>query len=124
MAFSPDGKTILTGSMDYRSGSGTRPQVDFGAALFGIQGGIYAVAFSPDGKTILTGSEDKTAKLWKCRVPWRVESSKSCVWTQVITGMKLDDNNVVRSVEVSMWRHYRQRLTKLGGPPRQSNNGR
>jgi WD40 repeat protein/serine/threonine protein kinase/tetratricopeptide (TPR) repeat protein len=64
VAFSPDGKTILTGCMDktarlWDAVTG-RP---IGQPLV-HQGAVTAVAFSPDGKTILTGGGDKTARLW------------------------------------------------------------
>jgi WD40 repeat protein len=63
IVFSPDGNSVLTGSLDYT------------ARLWDLHGnmlqifkehtdGISSVAFSPDGKTILTGSYDRTARLW------------------------------------------------------------
>jgi WD40 repeat protein len=63
VAFSPDGKTILTGSADKTarlwSASDGQPA---GAPM--IHGeGVTAVAFSPDGHTILTAS-GLTARLW------------------------------------------------------------
>jgi WD40 repeat protein/energy-coupling factor transporter ATP-binding protein EcfA2 len=66
VAFSPDGKSILTGSQD-----STSRLWDLKGNLLqlfkGHQGIISSVAFSPDGKTILTGSIDKTARLWDLR---------------------------------------------------------
>ena len=64
MAFSPDGKTVLTGSSDktarlWDAATG-RP---LGLPMT-HQDRVSAVAFSPDGKTVLTGSWDKTARLW------------------------------------------------------------
>ena len=64
MAFSPDGKTILTGCGDktarlWDAASG-RP---LGEPMR-HDGLVSSVAFSPDGKTILTGCGDKTARLW------------------------------------------------------------
>ncbi|MCB0532877.1 MAG: caspase family protein [Saprospiraceae bacterium] len=63
MAFSPDGKTILTGSYDH-----TAKLWDLDGRMLQTFNGhaaeVLSVAFSPDGKTILTGSADKTAKLW------------------------------------------------------------
>jgi roadblock/LC7 domain-containing protein len=64
VAFSPDGKAVLTGSADntarlWEAATG-RP---LGQPL-AHQGQVSAVAFSPDGKAVLTGSEDNTARLW------------------------------------------------------------
>nr|MDO8084256.1 hypothetical protein [Candidatus Sigynarchaeum springense] len=65
VAFSPDGKTLATGSedkaarlWDVRTGKQLR-------ALEGHEGLINSVAFSPNGSLLATGSKDKTARLWK-----------------------------------------------------------
>ena len=64
VAFSPDGKTVLTGSVDKTarlwdaaSGKPIGPPLQH-------QNAILAVAFSPDGKTALTGSLDGAGRLW------------------------------------------------------------
>jgi WD40 repeat protein len=63
VAFSPDGKTIATGSSDNTlklwSVDGRELQT-----FTGHSDRVLSVAFSPDGKTIVTGSGDKTVKLW------------------------------------------------------------
>ena len=64
MAFSPDGKTVITGSWDntarlWDAATG-RP---LGPPLT-HRGMVHAVAFSPDGKTVITGCRDNRARLW------------------------------------------------------------
>jgi len=64
VAFSPDGRTLASGSSDNRvllwdvaSGQELR-------SLTGHSKFITSVAFSPDGRTLTTGSYDKTVRLW------------------------------------------------------------
>jgi WD40 repeat protein len=64
VAFSPDGKTMLTGSYDHTARLwDSATGMPLGAPL-SHQGPVVAVAFSPDGKRVLTGSHDHTARLW------------------------------------------------------------
>lgn len=63
ISFSPDGKSILTGSQD-----STVRLLDLQGNLLrlfkGLDDEVRSVAFSPDGKSILAGLGDKTARLW------------------------------------------------------------
>jgi WD40 repeat protein len=64
VAFSPDGRTIVSGSADktvklWDAATGREIRT-----ITGHSGDVNSVAFSPDGKTIVSGSEDKTLKLW------------------------------------------------------------
>ena len=64
VAYSPDGRTVLSGSddstlklWDVASGREIR-------TFSGNTAAVTAVAFSPDGQTVLSNSRDRTLKLW------------------------------------------------------------
>ena len=63
VAYSPDGKTILTGSTD---GFAQLYDIQTGELIKSWEHGslVWSVAYSPDGEIILTGSIDKTARLY------------------------------------------------------------
>ena len=65
MAFSPDGKRIVSGSHDntLRLWDADTGQ-PIGQPMTGHTGAVFSVAFSPDGKRIVSGSYDKTVRLW------------------------------------------------------------
>jgi WD40 repeat protein len=65
VAFSPDGKQIVSGSWDKtvrRWDAATGQQLL--PALEGHTAMVFSVAFSPDGKQIVSGSWDKTVRRW------------------------------------------------------------
>ena len=64
MAFSPDGKRIVTGSDDKTAKVWDAEKGQELPTLKGHQDFVSSVAYSPDGKRIVTGSGDKTAKVW------------------------------------------------------------
>src|SRR5262249_46661564 len=116
VAFSPDGKAVLTGSVrtarlwSAASGQVLTPPMRH-------QGYIRGVAFSPDGKTVLTGSDDKTARLWwrPVATKWNVKRIK--VWTAVLTGTEMDDHGNVHVLDATTWLRRRHQFMRLGGNP-------
>ena len=65
VAYSPDGATLATGSIDgvvrlFDAGTGRLK-----AELPGHTGFVWSVAFSPDGTTLASGSWDRTVRLWE-----------------------------------------------------------
>ena len=64
MAFSPDGKQVVSGSHDETV---RLWDAAIGAALQTLEGysaSVTSVAFSPDGKQVVSGSHDETVRLW------------------------------------------------------------
>ncbi|WP_445250647.1 toll/interleukin-1 receptor domain-containing protein [Microcoleus sp. OTE_8_concoct_300] len=64
VAFSPDGKTIVSGGNDGTLRLWNRSGKAIGQPFKGDEGSVYSVAFSPDGKTIISGGGDGTLRLW------------------------------------------------------------
>ena len=65
MAFSPDGKRIVSGSYGQDGeGVGCRQGHRNRSPSRDTQARVTSVAFSPDGKRIVSGSDDNTVKVW------------------------------------------------------------
>jgi WD40 repeat protein len=65
VAFSPDGRFVLTGSMDGTArmwDASTARQIRSFAGR--NQAAVWSVAFAPDGRSVLTASGDGAAQLW------------------------------------------------------------
>ncbi len=65
VAFSPDGRRIVSGSADqtlrlWDAASGE----PIGSPLQGHTNTVRSIAFSPDGQRIVSGSDDRTLRLW------------------------------------------------------------
>jgi WD40 repeat protein len=64
VAFSPDGRTLLTGIEKGRAEFWDAVTRQKRPDPLRHEKAVYAVAYSPDGRAVLTGSEDMTARLW------------------------------------------------------------
>ena len=79
---------------------------------------VIAVAFSPDGKTILTasphppppGGRGAALWLWQTPSPFHDDPPRIAAWVEAATGLELDRQGSVRSLDNAAWR---QRLDRF-----------
>jgi len=67
VAFSPDGRTLASGSSDNTVKLWDAKTGQELTTLKGHGSDVSSVAFSPDGRTLASGSWDKTVKLWDAK---------------------------------------------------------
>jgi WD40 repeat protein len=96
MSFSPDGKTLATGSSDKTI---KLWKLETGKEIFTINGQkafLHSINFSPDGKILASAGDDNSIKLWNLS-DFRLESllERSCDWVRPY----LENNIDVREID-------------------------
>jgi tetratricopeptide (TPR) repeat protein len=118
LTIGPDGRALLTGSFDARArlwdvatGQTIGKPMEHGDHL-------AAVAFGPDGRTFFTSSFDSPApRHWPAPPGLEADVSRLAAWVETITGLELDADGAVISLDSDAWLRRREMLDRLGGPP-------
>jgi len=120
-AFSPDGKALLTGSKDmtaqlWDAATGQPIGAPMPHPPPPARAEWLIVAFSPDGRLLLT-SDLTTLRLWDVPAPLPDDLPRLAAWVEATTGLELDAQGSIRTLDGDAWQERRRRLDQLGGLP-------
>jgi WD40 repeat protein len=105
MAFSPDGKQLVTGGKEYAVKIWDLETDDPPKTLQEHNGDVYTVAFSPDGRRVASAGEDSTVKVWDSHTGELLRSFRG--HTGLVSTMAfLDDRTLItgsRDSKIMFW---------------------
>jgi WD40 repeat protein len=119
LAFTADGTQILISGADrvarlwdVATGETIGPAVG--------RDGARPVAISADGHWLAAGGRNGRVAVWAAHQPVRGRVERVRLWVEVLTGMELGQNGVVRNLDAKTLEQRRQQLRQLGGQPDRS----
>jgi hypothetical protein len=117
LTFSPDGRCFLTGLWDRHNARlwDTATGKPIGPPIHHAEA-VYHVAFTADGKRILSTSVNGEFRSQEVPLPLPGGPERIRCWVEVLTGMELDEQGMIRNLNADDLQRRRERLDELGGP--------
>jgi WD40 repeat protein len=115
MALSPDGRTIVSGSLDRTVKVWDAHDGRLLRSLEGHTAWVNAVALSADGRTIVSGSEDRTVKVWDAASGRLLRSLEGHTDAVLAVALSADGRTIVSGSEdrtVKVWDAHDGRLLR------------
>jgi WD40 repeat protein len=117
VAFSPDSRTVVIGSDDRSVRVWDVATAKPIGPRLALASGVRMVAFFDD-RRVVTGTATGEVRFWEAeRAPLRGDVEHVRTWIEARTGMRLNENGVVRALDLDEWRARMDRLAQLGGAP-------
>ena len=108
MIFSPDGKTLASGSQDSEIILWDIPTLQSRQSLTTQHTGpVYSIAFSPDGKTLASGSDDGTLRLWD---PHTGEHKTTLRYPDYVSVVAFSPDGRILAIGLGSWKNSRVHL--------------
>jgi WD40 repeat protein/serine/threonine protein kinase len=120
LAFAPDSRSVLIRDIENRArlwdvSTGKRSGPTPG------QADIVHIAFSPDGRHLAVAGKRGTIVLWETPRRMQGESQRLRLWVETLTGMELDKDQMIHTLDPDEVQSRRARLDELGGLPAAEN---
>lgn len=115
LMFCPDSRSVLIRDLENRA---RLWDVSTGKRIGPAPGqtDIERIAFSPDGRHLAVAGKRGRIALWQTPQPMQGTSERLRLWAETLTGMELDEQQMIHSLDADELSRRRTRLDGLGGP--------
>ncbi|MBW4490637.1 MAG: serine/threonine protein kinase [Trichocoleus desertorum ATA4-8-CV12] len=106
IAFSSDGKMLVSGSVDQIVEIWDLKTENSNQTLSDHSGRVYDVAVNPDGQTLASGSEDNTIKIWNLHTGELLRTLKGHLWSVLSVAISPDGQTLASGSEdntIKIW---------------------